>query len=347
MKKLLFAALAALAVSTGAYAQSSVQVYGTLDVGAAYSDSEQVTGTPGVKSGIYSGIWTPSSIGFKGSENLGSGMKAVFVLDYAINVANNSGIDAANEQSLGIESPYGTVKAGRLEATESVYQRRFDAMGKTSFSPLTSLYGQDRFLSSTAGYQHSYAGFDFGATYSFDGTTNTATLPHAGGVDQENALSLNIGYGYGPFDVGYIYSNVSNLARAPKNSDIDSHFVGGSFNFGVAKVFGSYSDTQAKDSSVFDTNMYAVGASVPLGKATVAVAYGRVNDDVANSEANIYGVQGYYELSKRTGIYAGYQYVDNRNGSSVAALGNLFGTPTTGTGDTTSQGAAVGMKHSF
>src|SRR5574343_1919570 len=92
-KKIIALAIAGLA-STAAFAQSNVTIYGRMDLGAAYrgGDSGGAAAAPG-KYEIASGVGAGSRIGFKGVEDLGNGLKAVFQSEFGI------GIDQAGSSS--------------------------------------------------------------------------------------------------------------------------------------------------------------------------------------------------------------------------------------------------------
>jgi hypothetical protein len=69
-------------------------------------------------SGIQSGLLSGSRLGFKGEEALGNGLKAIFTLEYSLNIDNNSGIGStgglnARQQFVGLAGGFGTVALGR------------------------------------------------------------------------------------------------------------------------------------------------------------------------------------------------------------------------------------------
>ena len=80
-KKLIALAVAGLA-STAAFAQSNVTIYGIVDAGYVNSSVDRAAGGNGNFSGIQSGVWAGSRLGFRGEEGLGNGLKAVFTLEY-------------------------------------------------------------------------------------------------------------------------------------------------------------------------------------------------------------------------------------------------------------------------
>jgi predicted porin len=92
MKKSLIA-LAVLAASGAAMAQSSVTVFGVVDEAVSYTNG-------GVNwNGINSGGNATSRIGFRGTEDLGNGLKAVFTLEQGINIDDGTGLGGASRQA--------------------------------------------------------------------------------------------------------------------------------------------------------------------------------------------------------------------------------------------------------
>jgi len=85
MKKSLIA-LAALAASGAVMAQSSVTLYGNVDVAFGNHKTESRDGTAFTKSsGVMDGSWAGSRLGFRGTEDLGGGLKASFTVEQGIN----------------------------------------------------------------------------------------------------------------------------------------------------------------------------------------------------------------------------------------------------------------------
>jgi predicted porin len=121
-KKLIALAVASLA-SGAAFAQTNVTMYGIADAGYVYStgDGRRGSGNDNDFSGIQSGLLSGSRLGFRGEEALGNGLKAVFTLEYSLNIDNNSGVGNttdgglnARQQFVGLAGGFwGTVALGR------------------------------------------------------------------------------------------------------------------------------------------------------------------------------------------------------------------------------------------
>ena len=111
------AALATLAVS--AQAQSSVTLYGNLDVAVTY-DKFKIDGGPSeTTTGVDSSILTESFFGLKGQEDLGNGLKAIFKLESGINVDTGTAATGnfwGKNAYVGLAGDFGTVKLGNQES---------------------------------------------------------------------------------------------------------------------------------------------------------------------------------------------------------------------------------------
>ena len=113
-KKLIALAVAGLA-SSAAFAQSNVTIYGIADIAYVHSSSGSSK-----TNGVDSGGWSSSRLGFKGTEDLGDGMKAVFTLEYGLSPDVNSGVGVtatgggnARQTWVGLQNSMGTIKLGR------------------------------------------------------------------------------------------------------------------------------------------------------------------------------------------------------------------------------------------
>jgi len=184
MKKSLLAIAVISAFASAAQAQSSVTVYGIVDVGimgethsgnlnstpaivssgVAGSASNSATGGSGIHNGTavggMAGGESQSRIGFKGSEDLGSGTKAIFTLETGFNAMTgniaNTGIPGNNQRSLQVSGDsalqgqlfgraayaglsndkYGTLTAGRQQNLMLDNIPDYDPVNAQMFSPL-------------------------------------------------------------------------------------------------------------------------------------------------------------------------------------------------------------------
>ncbi|WP_394756344.1 porin, partial [Rhodoferax sp.] len=221
MKKSLIA-LAVLAASGAAMAQSSVTLYGVADIGFAREDNGTAT-TNRLDSGNLNG----SRWGLKGVEDLGGGLKAIFTLEagFALDTgAQASGTSFFNRQSfVGVTSDWGTVKLGRqmnpVYATASTWDSFGDALAGDS-SRLFSYNGSrtDNMVS----YNYASNGFYGELQYGLGEVANNNSITGANAAGRTAAMF--VGYKAGPFDVVLTHQNIHNN---PYNTATKMTLLGG------------------------------------------------------------------------------------------------------------------------
>ncbi|WP_374319357.1 porin [Aquabacterium sp.] len=314
-------AVAALLSVMGAQAQSSLNIYGNLDV--AFGSFESAFGDRVTR--VESGIEAGSFIGFKGQEDLGGGLKAIFKLESVIGM--DTGATTTNmwtrTSEVGLTGGFGTVTAGNslsLNFLANATYNPFPVTGALNVSE--NLFGHsvgvgsyrvavdEAFRSNAVTYTSpNLGGFTVAAQY---GAAESTT-----GTDDTYALQAN--YAVGKLSVGGTYT------------DFDSKKawqVGASYDFGVAKAFGQYA--QAKyDGAPVTYKVYQLGVAVPVtANSAVLASYGEGKYD--SIRLRQFSAAYDYSLSKRTGVYAGALYDHAKAGSSDS--GTTY---------------AVGLRHAF
>ncbi|HTH39817.1 MAG TPA: porin [Rhodocyclaceae bacterium] len=151
-KKLIALAVAGLA-SSAAFAQSNVTVYGVVDV--YYGNG--TAANQATKSSVNSSGLSGSRIGFKGTEDLGNGLKALFTLEYGIDPTDNQGIGAnstsgtansnttsttARQQFVGLTGGFGTAVAGRLQTAGYDWSAVSNTFHGSAINPLNTVQGK-------------------------------------------------------------------------------------------------------------------------------------------------------------------------------------------------------------
>jgi predicted porin len=219
-KKLLTAAI--LSTICGATAaQSNVTVYGLIDTGIEYLNNAGATG--GSVTRMSSGAMNTSRIGFRGTEDLGGGLKAIFQLENGFKLDNGAFDGDAgqlfNRQSnVGLEGGFGRIVAGRSFSTTYDFILPFDPMGYSAqYSWVTSAGatggrkdGMPTGVSNLVKYQGDFGGFKLGAMYGFGEV--------AGSVNDSSKYGLGLGYGNGPFSLATTYDRVNGTAAVPGGS---------------------------------------------------------------------------------------------------------------------------------
>jgi predicted porin len=286
MKKSLIALAVLGSVAGFAQAQSSVSVYGIVDA-VLHKDK-------GVPAALTSGGVSGSRLGFKGSEDLGGGLKANFLLEHGFNV--DTGTQGAegksfNRQSyVGLSGGFGELKLG------NVYTAYDDIAGATN-SVFDSVLAPEQIMTSYATYT------------SRPGNNVHYSSPSMGGVS--GAVSTNIkegGTGVSAFHVKYEGGPLFAGVAYQKEGETKFTRLLGSYDLGAVKLLAGYGNTKAGGDKTTDMNF---GADVPLGaNLTLSAGYASSKADGAERASGL-GLGVAYSLSKRTTVYGGF--LDTKN----------------------------------
>lgn len=366
-KKLIALAVAGLA-STAAFAQSNVTIYGVVDAGYMASSGDRAVNGSANRNGIQSGILGGSRIGFRGEENLGNGLKAVFTLEYGINVDENSGVGNgtpnARQQFVGLSSAtLGTVAVGRQYAPGFYASARNDpfmaSTGIGSLSRLTlgagytisgtgvaTVDGGSRWDNAVTYTSPVWSGFSVRAAYSF-AENNGGNNGVSSGDNGKFGLGAN--YANGGLNVDAVFNHTKNatLAAVPGDDNVNEFYLGGSYDFKVVKLFGSYqlkddnSETAAADRS---SDIWQVGATVPVfGNGKVHVSYSKLSWDQSGvGDTKAWALMYTHAMSKRTTLYTGYTRFDNDRAAGLPASNHAIGVAGEKNGT-----FAAGINHAF
>lgn len=344
----------ALAAATGgaAQAQSSVQVYGLLDVGVENANNQNAAGNSATR--VISGGMNTSRWGVRGTEDLGGGLKAVFNLEGGIlmDTGAQDGALFKRQAYVGLEGAFGRVVIGR--SFSSVYDVviGYDPMGFAPFyswatsGPATgpSKYGFTTAYDNLIKYSGTVGNFRFGANYAAGEQTS--------GVADSAKMGVTGTYKFGPANVMATYErNNGNTVAATGNRDENTVWhVGANYETGPLKfwaVLRDYNLTagRAATADVEATTTWGGVAykATPATTLTAAVYHVNVKNVAAGRDADptLYVLRYRYALSKRTDVHVSGAYAKAKNGQ-------LTGLSRDDAGFADSQrGVTVGMQHRF
>jgi predicted porin len=305
-------AAASVCACASAAAQSTVTLYGLMDASVR---SYQTAGSVKNKE-VSSGDMTTSFIGFKGAEDLGGGINAVFMIEHFlrpdVGAAGRFDGDAfwARSAYVGLKGAYGATTLGRNTTPFFVSTLAFNPFGDSfSYSPSILHYFQ------TGGALIGDSGWNNSIAYSspsFNGlSVNLLANTDENAVGQKgNNFGGNVLYFSSGFSGTVAYQKVKNanggLAAGIDNQD--SVQLGATYDFGVVKLFGQAGQVQNDGTAELKTKIYQLGATVPIGNGKAQFAYGQSKAQGASvDETRKTTTVGYdYNLSKRTEVYAVY-----------------------------------------
>lgn len=312
--------MAAACAAAPVWAQSSVTAFGFLEAQVG----RQTQQAPGTKMFDMGG----SRLGFKGTEDLGGGLKAQFYLEHRFNPDDGSSSSASTFWKggswVGLSSDtMGSVKLGRWWSQaflKSQYAADPFGMGTLGEGTYGSVGCGPAFRGGCLGafwvdnavsYENSIGGFSFGVQASVERVGTGGRRPFNAGVSYADG-PLYVGAGYEKSNDGSAESRWASLAA--------------NYNFGVAKLYAGYG--RGQDAARVSRRNLLTGVSVPVGPGEVIASYDMQDQGGVRVEQLL--SLGYkYHLSKNTNVFA---VVAN---DSKAPAG------------TNKSGYAVGLFHAF
>jgi predicted porin len=273
--KKLVAISAILGTSGLAFAQGNVTLYGTLDVGVTYLNSQVAPNPAGDRAGgqnisVTSGNSSPSIFGLKGEEDIGGGTKAIFRLENSFNVQNGTLLQAGtlfnHETFVGLSSSdYGKLTLGRQYDPYTIYLGLLAAsnngasLSGAHFGDVDNLAFSFSIPNSVKYETPNWGGFKAGALYSLGG--------EPGAFSQNRAWSLGASYNTGALSLAAGFMNVNHPFQSVLGGAADGtdYTYIGSLSYGPA----AYDALQNADS----LKVFGVGGSYGIGKATIGLIY--------------------------------------------------------------------------
>jgi len=355
MKKSLIALAVAGAVSAPAFAATSnVDIYGIMNIAI-----EDLGNTPSAATGADT-KYTPSvvsnysRIGFKGTEDLGGGLKAVWQVESALDGgASYAGAGAVGGTTLGMRNTFvglaggfGTVLAGRHDTPYKLGTASLDPfadtiadynLGRADGVEVLMNAHDARVGNALAYISPTWGGFHFAAAVVLANDPTTAN-------DTVDATSFTGVYANGPLFGSLSYQNVKDVVAT--GSDSKAWKLGLGYTFGDAKV-GFIYEKVAADTLAKDRKSYLLNGSYAMGPIVLKAAYGKVSDalfSAANDDQDMWAIGADYNLSKRTSVYFVYASGDSDITSGATVLPGATVSATNSGGNS---GWNLGVKHSF
>ena len=370
-KKIIALAVASAAAgfaSAPVFAQSNVSIYGVVD--QALTSQNQTNG--GRVFSLKSSGYTTERLGFKGSEDMGNGMKANFVLEMGMNSNNgnldnnNGGTNGTNPSlfqrlsTLGLSgADWGSVNFGRQYTPAFINVQApndlFRVAGVGSIYSLTNV-GITRASNSIRYDSVNMNGFTFASLYGLGDTSVAGPYPAGVGYPSTGAANapknlgrqagLAVNYNNGPLMLGLGYNQLFLIAPIAGNYDSQkTTALTGSYNFKVVAINAGWQENKV-DNSVSDRTVWNVGATMPVfGADSVKLSYSDRHDKInANSDSKLTALGYVHPMSKRTTLYGTYAHMANDSKINQGFLFGYTGALAAGTG---ANGFQVGLSHFF
>ncbi|MEN3372620.1 porin [Dechloromonas sp. ZS-1] len=382
LKKIIALAVAA-AASSAAFAQSNVTVYGAVDLGQAFvkSSGSSVANT---EQGTVGRLDNNSShIGFKGVEDLGNGLKALFT--YEVGFAADTGVIGTTntygtrDAYIGLTGGFGTVVAGNLTHPLRAFGAKVELTpAAAGFGTMASVTGtiaglhtgaDNRANNAVAYVSPSFGGFSGTVAYiNGEQKTNAAASATADANVNTRAYQVAAQYDNGPLFVGAGYHKAKEpqlgynsfqatpVTAAADGVDARVIRLAAVYTLPTAtKLTALYDNTKVSGDGFIKRNAFSLGVAQSFGKNTVGVEYaqsGKIKTDAGTADqtkVSMWTAVYSYELSKRTMLHARYSRLANQDEMNTNFYLNPVnqGAATVDAAGANYTGYMVGLRHSF
>lgn len=355
MKKSIIALATLGAIAGTAHADNSnVTIYGVIDAAVVHEDKGEaaVPANPakpgGTKTSLASGAMNGSRLGFKGSEDLGGGLSAIFTLENGFNDDDGTlgQSDATHTRIfgrqawVGLSGGFGALKLGRQ------YTPNRNILSSVNPFDINDIAGTlEKTFDDDAGGANSFR---------MDNAVNYSTPNNLGGfflettygfgeVQNDNSASrqagLGIGYNNGPVYAALGYHDIK--GDVATGGSHNTTLFGGTYNFNVVKLHLAYAKNKADNlagATTVDSKDTMLGISAPVGDGAILGSYTTHKDDhTADNGFKRYAIGYNYNFSKRTAFYASLASLSNDAASTknVDKAGETYSI------------YAIGIRHKF
>jgi predicted porin len=345
MHRNLLAAAAGLACASAFAQTSSVTVYGVMDIGFTHASGDLASW-----SGLASNRNMGSRLGFRGSEDLGGGLRASFVLEADLLSDSGAGVTTPlagwastdnrsgsangslqfNRTSMvGLAGAFGEVRFGRYYTPTFLVEAAYDPFGQNGVG-ISLLTGTSVFYTPVGSVNHMRASnMILYTTPDLGGFTGMAAYaPSEAAANQPKDgehKSFKLGYAKGPLSVD-VAAGRTTLAAV---GDLKTTTIGASYDFGVVRpMFHASEDQQGAAGANGRKRGVLLGAQIPLGPGQVRFSWARVNktsDATTAGRVRQVSVGYVHNLSKRTAVFATFTSIRNSNYVNVGTAGYSVG----------------------
>ena len=366
-KKILTAAVAAAFLAPAAVmAQSTVVLYGLVDVGYQNVSKYQATSTN--KSGFANSGARSSRLGARATEDLGGGLSARAVIEF--DVTADSGAEGSNQMTgrqtfVSLDSKsWGELSLGR-QLTHS-FGNVAMAEGIAGANSFQSFYGMEDQITRSSNYLK-YSSPRIGGGFTFGVGMAPGEDTTAGNKGNRNYFDMHARWEQGPFGIGLAQARtkanttggaVLVVISAPGAFPVGAQAAGLDLNekytslaayykFSGFRIFAVHSrSTQGGTGAAERLRLNGIRGEMDIGKGILALSIAqRKNKLVADSDTTFVGIGYYHQMTTRTQFYATYGRIKNEAGGTQTLNGAWTGSAVGAGFDP--RGLQVGMGHSF
>lgn len=349
-KKLIVAAVAAAFAAPAAFAE--VEVYGKVFIQLGQIDNDSTDGSGLVMDN------GATHFGFRGSDDLGNGMKGVFQIEPAF-TADTGAVNSATgrDSFVGLEGDFGWIAAGRHNSPYKMSTNSYDVAGDTVIdyngimgrSPDDNLH-DDRISNAVRYKSKDMNGLGVDVLWGVKDDIASAGGPPK---TDRNTIAMAVNYKQGPIEVNGSYSSLGEQGVAVGTASIEddvSFKVGGKFFFmdNQAWVAAIYEDMDSGATNNDRTGMY-LAALMKMGQSAIGVGYALADDEgtTTDSGANLVQLVLKHNLSKATNVFAQFGSLSLDKNASTGDFGLRSGSFAVSAADKSATYMGVGIQTDF
>jgi predicted porin len=364
MRRTLLALAAMTAFAGAATAQTTVTLFGDVDVQARYVKNDSQTQKQLATDGNSS-----SRLGFRGIEDLGGGLRAGFWLEASLQADAGGGGSNTTTTALGaaattvtnrfwhrrstvsLMGDFGEIRLGRDTTPSWDTFADYDPFGTVGVGNKGQIYAAPTPTGAFGGASGPGQLSDIDTRVRSDNMVSYILPSTLGGLYGKFSVAAGegvygkryiggmTGYAAGPLDVRGAYSTT----RASPTTDFTTGAIAGSMIFGPAKLILEYQQTKLNSVVPYKDVFMTVAGTLTLGPGTLKGSYTHLNGD-GSRDADQFAVGYVYDVSKRTALYTTYAYIKNKAGAQfVTANISGFTAPL----GSKNSGFDLGLRHSF
>jgi predicted porin len=349
---------ALLAASGLVAAQSSVTLFGIVD-----TVIQRGSGSVASRTQLGSGGTSTSRLGFRGVEDLGSGMSASFWLEAGVSTDNGTGAPSstnnqpsgtpasaggaqgltfARRSTVSLAGNWGELRLGR-DYSAHHYRFVYDPFGNNGVG------GSQANVASPARPIHRVSNLvayhlpkKLGGVYGLVEYHLGENASNAGATEDDGTgAGVRVGWSQGPFDVSVQHA-MTNYASTATAGDITTTGVGARYGFGAFTIMGAYYRDQVDTTAGRTGRGGHIGGTWSVGAGLLKAMLSQYRTSAAGAPETKKISLGYvHALSKRTAVYGTYARVRNSGGATTA----LNGAATAA--NQSSSGFDLGLRHTF
>ena len=327
LRSILAAALAAASTLCSFEVHAQYVVYGLLDASASRSRP------PGgeYRWSLDSGNMSRSYFGFRGSEDLGGGLRAIFRLEsyFGIDTGKTGGYggDAfwGRDANVGLSGAFGSTVIGRNVSPLYLTTITFNPFGDSfGFSPSTRQYFAgavlgDRSWNNSVAYLNNPRD-----PLRFHFVAGAREFKSDGTLENGHNFGASLSYLTGPFAMALAWEKIQNSAL-PVPPGFDQQTVtqlSATYDLKAVRLYGQLGRARTDATINAKHTLIQIGAAIPVGQALILVAYGesRAKTDFSQTTLRTYSLGYDYFISKNTDIYLAVL----RDDASDLSSGNSF-----------------------